>query len=468
MQGAPGPLRAGTPTRGIADPRARPRKAPPLAVVAGLATLCLLPPAGASLAGQLPPEDVVLQLRRARIAGERGQTDRQRKILEEVATENPDEIPAVLALMEFYRSLPSSSPEALSARRTLRRLLFDPRGEAHVALLQRFAIDPGASDGELELIREMLAARAAREENPAILRLLGTLQEYFGRYEEARASFGRALELDPDPTVLGRCISLDMELGRWERALELLRSGRAAAGDSLWRYTAVRIFSALGRVEELDAELEAVLRQRVGMPRFVLPDVIRAGFHLYDDGRSALAERLFRHAASLHPANLDLSTIIAYLFAGEEEMSARSAEIDDLWRRQEDAVALVNEGAARLSAGEASSALEILERATALVPDSDLAWFNRGLAAERLERWPEAEAAFDRAVSLNPRFAEAVARRGVARLRLGKTPEAFADGRRALEIRPGLQQAYDLLRLCEKALEKEAAAGDRLRDDRAP
>lgn len=463
-----GPFHAGGPLRPIAAPRTRPRKAPAFAIVAGLATLCFFPPAGAALAGQLPSEEVVLQLRRARIAGECGQTDRQRRILEEVARENPDEIPAVLALMEFYRSLPSSSAEARSARRTLRRLLLDTEREAHVALLQRFAIDPDASDDDLELIREMLAARAAREEDPATLRLLGALHEYFGHYEEARAAFGRALDLDPDPTVLGRCLSLDMELGRWKDALGLLRSGRAAAGNDLWRYTAVRIFSGLGRVEELDAELEAILREETYLPRVVLPDVIAAGFHLYDDGRTAHAERLFRHLASVFPEDLDLSTIIAHLFAGEKEMSARSAQIDDLWRRQGDAVALVNEGAARLSAGDAASALEILKRATALLPDSDLAWFNLGLAAERLERWPEAEAAFESAVSLNPRFAKAVARRGIARLRLGRIPEACADGKRALELQPGLQQARYLLRLCEKTMEDEATAGERLRRDRPP
>lgn len=438
-------------------------------MILGIALAILLLAAAPAAAATLPPEEVLLQLRRARIAGETGDRETQRRILESVASRHPEEIPAVLALMEFHRSLPSSSEVALQIRTTLRDLLLRPEGAAPVALLRRYAIDPAATDADLEFIAGLLVERTSSgRPDPAALRLLGGLQEYFGKLEEARATFGRALKMDPDPTLLGRCISLDMELERWDSALALFRSARLEAGSSLWRFTAIRIYSALGMVRELDVELLSLLGERTGVPGFALPALISAAFQLYDDGRQERAERLFRNLSARFPSNIELQAILATLFAGAEEQAARTAEIEELWRARDSPIDLVNEGASRLTAGDPHGALEILQRATSLLPDSELAWFNQGLAAAALQRNTEADAAFTRSIQVNPSFAPAFVQRGLVRLRAGRIDEAAADARRALKIEPGLKRPWFILSRCEEVRGNRKKASEHMRRYQGP
>jgi tetratricopeptide (TPR) repeat protein len=133
-------------------------------------------------------------------------------------------------------------------------------------------------------------------------------------------------------------------------------------------------------------------------------------------------------------------------------------------REQEsDPSALAQEGASLLAAGDAAGAAELLRRAATALPDSELVWFNLGLAAARLEEWSTAETAFARASEINPDRADSSLQRGIALQKLGKCEEAVAACRRALERDAGLTSAHYYLSICYSELGDAAAAAEHLR-----
>jgi tetratricopeptide (TPR) repeat protein len=231
---------------------------------------------------------------------------------------------------------------------------------------------------------------------------------------------------------------------------------------------AIRIYSALGRVEELNREIDQMVARKELVLRFRAQQLIEAGFALYDAGRTVPAEALFRRLKEQFPENPDVASILANLFAGPGNRKQDAKAAADLLRDSDDPILLANEGASRLSAGDAEAARRLLSRAVQLEPASDLVWYNLGLANSKLEMWVEAETAFARAVALKAGFSKAIAQRGLARLRLGRNVEAEADARRALEVQPGLKLAYYVLYECAKFKGNMKEAEEYLRLQQAP
>jgi tetratricopeptide (TPR) repeat protein len=431
----------------------------PTRIAALAVTLLLTAPAqGSEPDSALPPEEVVLQLRAARIAGERGLVEEQRRLLDEIARAHPREPAALLALMEFYSSLPDGSAEAAKARSALRDLLLTPRRDAPLALLQRFALDHRTTKEDLELLAELLAVRTERrEDEPGAFLLLSGIQESLDRREEARSTLGALLRQRGDPEVRQRCIHLDILLERWDEALRLVRIQRGVLGEKVLRLAAVQIYAALGMVKELRTEVTAFMSERVLLTHHHLPRMISAGFALYDDGHTKEAAEWFGFLSSRFADDPDLASIQAGLFHRPGQPGARAAGADPA-NDQRLPVDLMNEGTALLAAGDPHGAYPILKRAASILGENDLAWFNLGLAASELQRWREAEAAFHRAVTLSPRFVKGLVQRAQARLRLQRIDEAVADAEAALRLEPDTKAAYLVLYHCEMARGNEKRA----------
>ena len=105
-------------------------------------------------------------------------------------------------------------------------------------------------------------------------------------------------------------------------------------------------------------------------------------------------------------------------------------------------------------------AFDLLQRAAAALPDSELAWFNLGHAADRLQRYEVAARAFERAARINPKRMESTINRVAALVNLERCEEAIALARAILEQSPEQKSLYYYLYRCYSILkDTEAAKG---------
>jgi tetratricopeptide (TPR) repeat protein len=93
---------------------------------------------------------------------------------------------------------------------------------------------------------------------------------------------------------------------------------------------------------------------------------------------------------------------------------------------------------------EAEKNLEALELFDAVLAEdkSDVAWFLRGIALHKSERYEEAIASYDRAISINPNDDKSWSLRGEALCKLEKYEEAIASYERAIDFKPDDHQAW--------------------------
>ncbi len=425
-------------------------------------------PAPAEDGAGLPPESLLGELRQARIAGQRGQAEEQRRLLEAAAEGHPGAPEPLLELLELAEDRGAPDAELQRLRAALRAALAT-RGLPGASVL-RWIERPSSSAEDLRIFEENLRSRAGREPGDTrTLRLLGLVQERLGQYADARATFGRLLEEHPDPAVRYACLRLDRQLGRWEDVLAGSGSAGTWSADPLLRLLRWTALANLGRAAEFEGELAAFLARpdaelrRELDPVRIRPEIARSGadeltdlaWALNDAGRGDLADRTFRRLARLYPANADLQAVVLHLYTPGGASGAQDRALAERWRTETDPLRVLNEGSARLATGNAAAAFEVLRRAVELLPGSDAAWYNLGLAASRLQRWDDAERALGRALEIAPALAVALLERGAVRVRLGRPAEAVADLERALELQPDLRAAHQFLGLAYAALGDE-------------
>ncbi len=79
------------------------------------------------------------------------------------------------------------------------------------------------------------------------------------------------------------------------------------------------------------------------------------------------------------------------------------------------------------------------------------AWYNRGIALRKMERYADAVASYDKALTINPSNAEAWLNRGVALDYMGRYEESVASYDKALELQPNFTAARKTVKLpCRK------------------
>jgi tetratricopeptide (TPR) repeat protein len=389
-----------------------------------------------------------------------------------VAETYPAEIGPVLTLWEHHRAFGLPEEEAARLDALLVARVADPARALPPGTLSWLAARPQATPEELGgLERAMRQRLAGRPDDLELLRELSFVQLRLDRPADARATLGQILARAPDRRVRWDCAALDVGLERWESADQLLAELARESSDFFVDLLRTRVLAELGRLDELLPLLES-LEATPGLrpePRAAGPkpsglldeawrQILLAAWNLRDAGRDIEAERLFRRVVAARPDFDEASRAVLHLYATEEERRARDAAEQTHRAAIEDPDDLLQEGSKLLAAGDVAGALPLLERAAAALPASEIAAFNLGLAATRLERWDVAERALARAVALNPARAEGALYLGVALRGLGRCADAIGSLDRALTLAPDLSAAHYYLYECHKALQHPADA----------
>ncbi|GBD53131.1 tetratricopeptide repeat protein [Microcystis aeruginosa NIES-298] len=226
-------------------------------------------------------------------------------------------------------------------------------------------------------------------------------------YEQAIASWDRALEFKPDDheawynrgfalADLGR---LEEAIASWDRALEFKPDYHEAwnnRGNAL---------ANLGRLEEAIASYDRALE--------IKPDVHEAwynrGIALADLGRLEEAIASYDRALEIKP------------------------DLHQAWN---------NRGNALFNLGRFEQAIASCDRALEIKPDDPYAWNNRGNALGNLGRFEQAIASYDRALEFKPDYPDTWDNRGYVLTCMGRYKDALESCDRAIKINPNHANAY--------------------------
>ena len=112
---------------------------------------------------------------------------------------------------------------------------------------------------------------------------------------------------------------------------------------------------------------------------------------------------------------------------------------------------LIEEGEFKSRSNSPQEALLAFNKAIALDPSSDMAWFNRGVLLEAQQDARGARQAFQICLDLNPDHAPATANLAILLDRIGDEAGAAAMARRGLEFFPGHPSLTDVLNRTKSA-----------------
>jgi len=408
-------------------------------------------------AADLPPPEMVLMLREARITQLEGRIDEALAKLRAAAGAYPESILPVMALWEYHDLYQLPEEERDRLRDLLTRRLGDPQSPLPPGTLRYLVEKEEASEEYLTLVLDAALKRFGDEEPaPRFLEAIALLQERLGRLPEARKILGRLMELEPSAELRRHCLSLDMHLERWEDAARLLKQQIGPNAFFLSRMRYIEVLAKIGDYEELVRQLDILNEspdaERVHFDQTFESLLLQAAWDLRDAGKEKEAEALFQRLLTVNPENIGARTAILHLYSSEQERLAREAALEERWRQEEDHDLLAREGGSKLAGGDAAGAFELLQRAVPGLPNSESAWFNLGLAAVQLEMWGDAERAMARAMEINPSRAEGYLYRGAALQGLGRCKEAIPMLEKALSLLPSLTQTHFYLYSCHHAL----------------
>ena len=236
----------------------------------------------------------------------------------------------------------------------------------------------------------------------------GLIHQMGKEYEQAIASFDKALEFKPDDhqAWYNRGFALD-DLGRFEEAIASYDKALEIKPDDhqAW-YNRGFALGNLGRFEQAIASYDRALE--------IKPDKHEAwnsrGIALGNLGRWAEAIASYDKALEIKP------------------------DYHQAW---------YGRGFALGNLGRLEEAIASFDKALEFKPDDHQAWYNRGFALGNLGRFEQAIASYDRALEIKPDYHEAWNNRGIALGNLGRFEEEIASYDRALEIKPDDPDAWD-------------------------
>jgi tetratricopeptide (TPR) repeat protein len=287
------------------------------------------------------------------------------------------------------------------------RLFAEAAAEFELAL----AADPNNDDVRVQYATCLFAEERndeARKQFEILRQRLGDgpgLNYYLGRLDLRAGDFTSAIKklapLESIPALSKASLYLGLayqSAGQQERALECLeRAARNNPRDPEAHYRLARVYSMAGRAQEADRE-----------------------YNLYRDWRESqrLAEEYGREC---------MNALSAQPIAQARTVCQRIADPSDARR-------LILLGQLYSEHGAFSDAIEPLQQAVKLDPESFEAWEALGLSLFRLNRYQEALPPLRKAASLNPRYFNALTL-------LASTLHALGDDAAAL---PVLEQAHSL------------------------
>ncbi len=423
-------------------------------------------PTAAATPAVLPPVECVRGMREARLAWQAGDRQKAMADLDRAVEACPDHVDPLLERLELHRKLgDAAGVEADLA--LLRARLADPARVPPEAAFARAVSDPGANVDELELIRARLTADLAAAETPRRLRQLVVVEARLGRNEDARATLTRLLAVDPSPEVRWAAVRLDVALERWGDAIPELEAlgGRSGTSSFSARLHLIHAYGAVGRTEDAMRTALALYGASGDLgSRFiremVMQALLDAGWALHDRGDVEHAATVFRKVLEIDPDNTEARAVLELVYASPEARAAATAARDRALEREENPGIVLEEGARRLAVGDAAGAWDLLDRAARGLGDNELAWYDLGLAAVKLERWEAAAEAFGHAVRLDPTNPTSRLNLGTALARIGRCAEAVEVLEALLVDRPEAYQAHYWLGRCWAELGDAAKAAE--------
>lgn len=422
----------------------------------------------------IPQEDVVLALRRARIAREVGDPAAEKKILDDLLAAHPEDLTCLAAALERSRrdGLDSEPTRALRAR--VLTVLSQPGRVVPYPLLADIAADEQASNDELSRIAEILEAQPGEAgERVERLRLRIAVLDRLERRDERLAETERLAGLDPDPVVLWNLLVEYRTAERWEdvlRTLERLQSAGPFLDGSWMRLEAL---AALGRLDELEKETAALIEKmpRTGPPgasgvKLEHPLEVQAFFptifRLVDAGRTDAAAKLATRLEQLSGGLESIERLRVMLFAPPEERTAFLEKAAASSLASADGERVRYDADRRLIEKDFATASALYKRAleldTAQLSRDPYFWFNYGLASVETQAWADADTAMTKAIALDPKMSRALAHRARARVMLERIPEGIADAEAALALDPKSKHACYAMYLAYHTLGETAKA----------
>ncbi|MCG9893501.1 MAG: tetratricopeptide repeat protein [Thermosynechococcaceae cyanobacterium MS004] len=311
----------------------------------------------------------------------------------------------------------------------------DPRIQACLDEIQ--ALFDQKDYGEaLKIAEKLFQVRDSWVERRMYGNCLGRLE----RFEEAIASYDKALQIKPDDPQSWHARSDALySLGRYEEAIVSCDKALQIQSDSdycwdsfFWNNRGVAL-DKLGCHEEAIASYDKALRHK--------PDFYDAWYNrgsaLNDLGRYKEAITSFDKALQLKsddPQSWN-GQGIALCYLGRYEEAITSFD-KVLQLKSDDPQAWFNQGFALGNLGRTVEALARYEKALHYKPDLYKAWHNRGDILSVLGRNEEAINSFNKALEIQSDFWQAWWGKGISLAELGRYRDAIAVYNKALELNP--------------------------------
>jgi tetratricopeptide (TPR) repeat protein len=278
-----------------------------------------------------------------------------------------------------------------------------------------------------------------------------------GRYDEAIATFRRALELRPTDADgwndLGNVLALvgraEEALAHFERALEL----KPDFAEAYSNYG--HALQSVGRSDDALRQYRRALELKPNHPGALN----NLGAELAQRGEAAEAREVLERAVRVRPGDAashdNLASVLRQLGRWDEALASHREAI----RLQPDfAAAHANLGRTLVQAGRPGEALPHFERALQLKPALASASGHYAAALAAVGRVDEALSQLERAVAMSPSSAEAQLNLGVALAQAGRTEEAVERFAAALRLAPNFAPAHANLGNAFLALRRWAEA----------
>ena len=157
------------------------------------------------------------------------------------------------------------------------------------------------------------------------------------------------------------------------------------------------------------------------------------------------------HSDEVEPESESEPETPSEILVEAEDEPEKSTISDEELTVEEQVQSLIEEGEYKSRSNAPQEALVAFNKAIALDPSSDMAWFNRGVLLEAQQDARGARQAFQICLDLNPDHAPATANLAILLDRIGDDAGAAAMARRGLEFFPGHPSLTDVLNRTKSA-----------------
>jgi len=385
--------------------------------------------------------------------------------------------------LQFFNAVLQHQPNHPVAKKGLRKL--------QKGLPQNQAVQAGAaipSQDQLDALTNLYHSgqmveteQACRElllthpQSLIVINILGAALQGQGKLQEAVASYGKAIQLNPEyayaysnrGNALRELGLLDEAMSDYEKAIQLkpdyadaysnqgiAHQAKGQLQEAISSYDIAiqlkpdcaeaysnrgNVLKDLSRLDDAVASYEKAIELK--------PDFASAysgiGIVLQELGRFDDAVACYKRAIDLNPSFSEAFSNLGNALQELERLGDAIVNYDSAIAIKPDfADAYSNRGNALKELGRLTEAVASYQKSIQLKPDSVVAYSNCGNALKELGKLDEALTFYKRAIDLNPTFAEAYYNQGITLQELGQLDDALANYERSIELEPNYAKAY--------------------------